>query len=81
MQTTFPKTLPYVISPIVFAILFRTGAPSMTVLTAGALPDPQLHATASNVCTNLNPRYVGGLTESSSDVEDMLRRNIISTVN
>ena len=42
---------PNVISPIFFAILFRSGALSMTLLTAGAITDPQLPATASNVCT------------------------------
>ena len=31
------------------AIFFRSGAPPMTLLTAGALTDPQLPA--SNVCT------------------------------
>ena len=39
---------PNVISPI---FLFRSGAPPMTLLTAGALTDPRLPATASNVCT------------------------------
>ena len=32
-------------------LLFRSGAPPMTLLTAGALTDPQLPATASNVYT------------------------------
>ena len=55
--------------------LFRSGAPPMTLLTAGALTDPQLPATASNVCTtdarlggvgrvpppNKNPGYAGAL--------------------
>ena len=31
--------------------LFRSGAPRMTLLTAGALTDPWLPAIASNVCT------------------------------
>ena len=31
--------------------LFRSGAPPMTLLTAGALTDPRLPATASSVCT------------------------------
>ena len=31
--------------------LFRSGAPPMTLMTAGVLTDPQLLATASNVCT------------------------------
>ena len=31
--------------------LFRSGAPLMTLLTAGALTDAQLPATGSNVCT------------------------------
>ena len=43
---------PNVISPIYFLLfLFRSGAPPMTLLTAGALTDPRLPATASNVCT------------------------------
>ena len=43
---------PNVISPIfVLLFLFCSGAPSITLLTAGALTDPQLPATASNVCT------------------------------
>ena len=50
---------------------FRSGAPPMTLLTAGALTEPQLPATASNVCTtdtslgapppNKNPGYAGDL--------------------
>ena len=39
------------ISPIFLLFLFRSGAPLMTLLTAGALTDPRLPATASNVCT------------------------------
>ena len=31
--------------------IFRSGAPPMTLLTAGALTDPRLPVTASNVCT------------------------------
>ena len=42
---------PYVISPIFFAIFISLWAPPMTLLTAGALTDPQLPATALNVCT------------------------------
>ena len=34
----------------IFAICVRSGAPSLTQLTAGALTDPQLPVTASNVC-------------------------------
>ena len=65
---------PNVISP---KKMFRSGAPLMTLLTAGALTDPNLPATASNVCTtvtdvrlrgvgwvpppNKNPGCVGGL--------------------
>ena len=41
-----------------FDILFRSGAPLMTLLTAGALTDPQLPATASHVCTT-DPRLGG----------------------
>ena len=37
-----------VVSPI---FLFRSSAPPTTLPTAGALRDPQLPATASNVCT------------------------------
>ena len=54
-------------------IFFRCGAPPMTLLTAGALTEPQLLATASNVCAadawlggvgqmpppNKNPGYAG----------------------
>ena len=42
---------PNVISRIFFVFLFRSGAPPITLLTAGALTDPRLPATASNVCT------------------------------
>ena len=43
---------PNVISSICFCyFLFRSGAPLMTMLTAGAPTDPRLPATASNVCT------------------------------
>ena len=42
---------PNVISPIPFAIFISLWAPPMTLLTAGALTDPRLPATASNVCT------------------------------
>ena len=47
------KHPPHVISSCIFLLfLFRSGAPPpMTLLTAGALTDPQLPATASNVCT------------------------------
>ena len=39
---------------------FRSGAPPMTLLTAGALTDPQLPATASTVCTtDARPGGVG----------------------
>ena len=72
--TTFTKTLPpNVISPKRNCVFFRSGAPPMTLLTAGALTDPHLPATASNVCTtdvrlggvgrvarpNKNPGYAG----------------------
>ena len=67
---TTTATLPYVL-----LFLFRTGAPPMTLLTAGALTDPRLPATASHVCTtdarlggvgrvpppNKYPGYAGGL--------------------
>ena len=42
---------PNVIPHIFLLFLFRSGAPPMTLLTAGALTDPRLSATASNVCT------------------------------
>ena len=42
---------PNVISPIlVLPFLFCSGAPPMTLLTAGALTDPQRPATAPNMC-------------------------------
>ena len=50
--TTFTKTLPQCHFPFKKNyICFRSGAPPMTLLTAGALTDPHLPATASNVCT------------------------------
>ena len=50
--TTFTKTLPQMSFHLYFLLfLFRSGAPPMTLLTAGALTDPRLPATASNVCT------------------------------
>ena len=52
--TTFTKTLPQMSFHLYFfatVFLFRSGAPPMTLLTAGALTDPRLPATASNVCT------------------------------
>ena len=50
--TTFTKTLPQMSFHLyVLLFLFRSGGPPMTLLTAGALTDPQLPATASNVCT------------------------------
>ena len=35
----------------ILLFLFRSGAPPMTLLTAGALTDPQLPVISSNVCT------------------------------
>ena len=50
--TTVTKTLPQMSFHLYFLLfLFRPGAPPMTLLTAGALTDPRLLATASNVCT------------------------------
>ena len=50
--TTFTKTLPQMSFHLYFLLfLFHSGAPSKTLLTAGALTDPRLSATASNVCT------------------------------
>ena len=48
--TAFTKTLPQMSFHICFAICVRSGAPPLTQLTAGALTDPQLPVTASNVC-------------------------------
>ena len=70
-QLTFTKTLPQMSFHLYFLLLlFR-----MTLLTAGALTDPRLPATASNVCTtdarlggvgrmlppNKNPGYAGDI--------------------
>ena len=47
---------------IVLLCLFRSGAPPMTLLTAGvliALPYPQLTATASSVCTIVTDSWSG----------------------
>ena len=49
--TTFTKTLPKCNFTYLFSILFRSGAPLITLPTAGVLTDLQLLATASNVCT------------------------------
>ena len=46
----FKNPPPNVISPIFFAIFISLWGP-MTLLTPGALTDPRLPATASNVCT------------------------------
>ena len=49
--TTFTKTLSQMSFHLYFLLfLFRSGAPPMTLLTAGALTDHQLPATAPNVC-------------------------------
>ena len=49
--TTFTKPSPKCnFTYIVLLFLFRSGAPPVTLLTAGTLTDPQLPATASNVC-------------------------------
>ena len=48
---------PNVISPIFLLFLFSSGAPPMTLLTAGALTDPQLPATAS-ICARLMQGWV-----------------------
>ena len=77
--TRFTKTLPQMSFHLYFLLfLFRSGAPPMTLLTAGALTDPRLPATASNVCTtdarlggvgrvpppNKNPGYAGACSTS-----------------
>ena len=50
--TTFTKILRQMSFHLYFLLfLFRSGVPPMTLLTAGALTDPRLPATASNVCT------------------------------
>ena len=74
--TTFTKALPQISFPLKKIYFFlRSGAPPMTLLTAGALTDPHLPATASNVCTtdvrlggvgrvaplNKNPGYAGAI--------------------
>ena len=46
----YKKPPPNVISPKQNSIFFRSGAPAMTLLTAGALTGAQMPATASNVC-------------------------------
>ena len=49
-MTTFTKTIPQM-SFQYLLLFFRSGAPLITLLTAFlALTDPQLPATASNVC-------------------------------
>ena len=62
-----------------FDYFFRSGAPLITLPTAGVLTDLQLPATASNVCMtdaklggvgqvpppNKNPGYAGGLSAYS----------------
>ena len=46
------KTLPQMSFHLYFLLfLFRSGAPPVTLLTAGALTDPRLPATASILCT------------------------------
>ena len=47
----YKNPLPNVISPIFFAIFISLWGSTMTLLTAGALTDHRLPATASNVCT------------------------------
>ena len=80
----FTKNLPQMSFHLYFLLfLFRSGAPPMTLPTAGVLTDPQLPATASNVCTtdarlggvgrvatpNKNPGYtsVGHGTKTAFD--------------
>ena len=61
--TTFTKTLPQMSFHLYFLLfLFRSGAPPMTLLTAGALTAPRLPATASNVCTT--DARLGGQTKT-----------------
>ena len=58
--TAFTKTLPQnVISHIYLCYFFRTVAPPMILLTAGVLTEPQIPATASNVCAN--DAWLGGV--------------------
>ena len=49
--TTFTKTLPQMSFHLIVCFFFRSGAPLITLPTAGVLTDLQLPATASNVCT------------------------------
>ena len=54
------KTLPQM-SVHIFCLLFfsRSGAPPMTLLTAGALTDPQVSATVSHMCAT--DAWLGGV--------------------
>ena len=56
-----------------FAIFFRSEAPPMTLLSAGGLTDPQLTATASNVCAS--DAWLGGVGRvAPSKQKSWLRR-------
>ena len=71
--TTFTKTLPQISFHLYFLLfLFRSGAPPMTLLTAGALTDPRLPATASNVCTT--DARLGGVGPVHLKQKSWLRR-------
>ena len=56
--TTFTKTLPQMSFNIFFYYFVRSGAPPMTLLTAGAVTDPQLPATVET-CAPLMHGYAG----------------------
>ena len=71
--TTFTKTLPQMSFHLYFLLfLFRSGARPMTLLTAGALTDPRLPATASNVCTT--DARLGGVGRVLPKQKSWLRR-------
>ena len=53
-----------VILPIFFAIFLSLWAPPMILLTAGVLPNPQLPARASKVCTT--DARLGGIDRVAS---------------
>ena len=71
--TTFTKTLSQKSFHLYFLLfLFRSGAPPMTLLTAGALTDSRLPATASNVCTS--EARLGGVGRVAPQQKSWLHR-------
>ena len=74
---TFTKTLPQMSFHLYFLLfLCRSGAPPVTLLTAGALTDPRLPATASNVCTT--DARLGGVGRVPPKQKSWLRRCVDS---